>query len=272
MILKWAFIDLDGTLLNQRKRIPKNNLIALKKYVENDGNIVITTGRWPISAKKINDKIEKFSQIKNKYLISMNGTNIFDLKENKIIYEKQINLNIFNEILQETKNYNISAWIYSKKGIENKTVYSVKIPIKKIISKFNYGKIVELKNKKIENDHIYKALFLTWTKKEMSKFISFLKEKYENYLSIVEISNKVIEVTAKNTSKGEAIKIIQKIEKFKFENTVALGDSQNDLSMFKVCNYKICFNSEEKNLVDLANVSFKNQLKFHEVFQNTIIP
>ena len=104
MILKWAFIDLDGTLLNQRKIIPKNNLIALKKYVENDGNIVITTGRWPISAKKINDKIEKFSQIKNKYLISMNGANIFDLKENKIIYEKQINLNIFNEILQETKN------------------------------------------------------------------------------------------------------------------------------------------------------------------------
>ncbi|MDE5952656.1 MAG: HAD family hydrolase, partial [Malacoplasma sp.] len=44
MILEWAFIDLDGTLLNQRKRIPKKNLEILKKYVENNGNIVITTG------------------------------------------------------------------------------------------------------------------------------------------------------------------------------------------------------------------------------------
>ncbi|MDE5766962.1 MAG: Cof-type HAD-IIB family hydrolase, partial [Malacoplasma sp.] len=272
MILEWAFIDLDGTLLNQRKRIPKKNLEILKKYVENNGNIVITTGRWPISALKINKKIENFSNNRNKYLIAMNGANIYDLKENKIIYEKEIDLKIFNEILEETKNYSISAWIYSQKGIQNKTVYSVKIPVKKIISKFNYGKIVELKKRKIKEDKIFKALFLTWTKKEMNKFVNFLKEKYDKELSIVKITGKAIEVTAKNTSKGEAIKIIQKIEKFKLENTVALGDSQNDLSMFQVCNYKVCFNNEEKNLVDLANISFKNQSKFDEAFEKYIIP
>lgn len=272
MILKWAFIDLDGTLLNQRKRIPKKNLIALKEYVDKKGNIVITTGRWPISALKINKKIEKFSNHNNKYLIAMNGANIYDLKENKIIYEKEINLDIFNAILEKTKQYNISAWIYSEKGIKNKTIYSVKIPIKKIISKFNYGKIVELKKRMIQNDKVFKVLFLTWRKKEMNKFIDFLKTKYEKDLLIVKITSKAIEVTAKNTSKGEAIKIIQKIEKFKLENTVALGDSQNDLSMFRICNYKVCFNSEEKNLSELANISFRNQSKFYEAFQKWIIP
>ena len=82
-----ALIDLDGTLLSHRSKISKHNLEGIKEFL-NDGNqVAICTGRWPVSATIFNDTIEKFTSLKNKYLVSLNGSLIFNLIENKIIYE-----------------------------------------------------------------------------------------------------------------------------------------------------------------------------------------
>lgn len=271
MKVKWAFIDLDGTLLNSKKKVPLNNLQVLKEFSSKKGNIVLTTGRWPISSLRINKEIEAFSNIKNKYLIAMNGSYIYDLQQEKIIYSKTINTDIFNQILEHIKKYKIAAWIYSKKGIEQKQIFSVKIPIKKIIQKFNSGKIVELKEDQIFNDEVYKFLFFSWHEKEMDKILNVLNKNFSNELSIVRINKKTIEVTANNTSKGQAIKFIQKIEKFKWEETVSLGDSQNDISMFKVCNYKISFNSKDRSLTSLSTMVYDNQKNFDTAFNDFII-
>lgn len=271
MKIKWSFIDLDGTLLNRRRHVSLKNLNTLREYSKNGGNIVISTGRWPISALKINNDIEEHSGNKNKYLIAMNGANIFDLENNKLIFEKHIDNEIIKNILDYISGSKIAAWIYSKNGIENRIIYSVKIPLKKIISKFNYGKIVELDQSQIDNDLVFKILLMSYHKSLINNVIEWIKKEYDDELSIVKINAKTIEITARNISKGSAIEFIQNIENFKLDEIASLGDSQNDYSMFKLCKYNICFNNSEKDLSKLATISVKNQNNFDKLFKKYII-
>ncbi|MCF0217831.1 MAG: Cof-type HAD-IIB family hydrolase [Malacoplasma sp.] len=267
----WAFVDLDGTLLNKRKKIDNKNLIAIKNFVSANNNFVIATGRWPVSAFVYNQTIQQFSNIKNKYLICLNGANIFDLNKNQLIYESAIDNQVFASIIDNLNQFKISLWIYSQKGIEQKIIYSYKIPIKRVIGKFNYGKIVEIDKQAIKEDKIYKMLAFSYSKQQMQAVLEWLKLNFKDKLSVFEINSKTIEITAVAVSKGNAILKLQEIEKFSLDNTIAFGDSANDLSMFQVCNRAICFSDHKKRLTDCAIAINKNNQNFDTQLQRWTI-
>lgn len=256
-----ALIDLDGTLLSHRSKISKHNLEGIKEFL-NDGNqVAICTGRWPVSATIFNDTIEKFTSLKNKYLVSLNGSLIFNLIENKIIYESLIDSSIFNQLINLIKDNNFALWIYSKKGIENRKIYTHKIGLKWLMNKFNYGKIVDLKEM-LDDDQVYKILvfnFGLFSHKRFSEFGKMLKNNFEKDLTISLTSKYCIEITGLNASKGNGLDFISDIEKINPMNFVAIGDSGNDISMFKKAGHKICLGNKNKTLYSWANKQIKNK-------------
>ena len=261
---KWCFIDLDGTLLTKTKKISKKNLDSLKKYVENGNKYVLTTGRWPVSTLKLSNVIFSHTNIQSNYIISLNGSYIYDLKNNKIAFKQPIRKDVFEKLLDVQKIFKISMWIYSESGIENKTIYSKKIPFKKIVSKFNCGQVVGLDENFVKNDDNYKVLFMSFSTKKISKLYKWLLENFEDYLTIIRTSSKNIEITNKNVDKGFGVEFIQKKEKISTIDTYALGDSGNDVAMFKKCGFRVAF-SKNKELNNLSNYSYKNNKKLNFV-------
>jgi hydroxymethylpyrimidine pyrophosphatase-like HAD family hydrolase len=85
MKYKLLAIDLDGTLLSKTKHISNKNLDELKKYIEQDGTPILTTGRSIISSQKFVDQIDEYTGYQSKYVVSFNGAHIKDLVNNKII-------------------------------------------------------------------------------------------------------------------------------------------------------------------------------------------
>ena len=83
-------IDLDGTLLSKTKKIKKRDLDALKKYHDNGGEIIIITGKCVSSGLKYVRLIEKTNNIKLKYASFLSGAIVYDLQEDKIIFESKI--------------------------------------------------------------------------------------------------------------------------------------------------------------------------------------
>ena len=77
--------DLDGTLLLQNKHISKRTYAALKKANENGVHIVIATGR---SFSALPESIFKIDGVR--YVVTSNGANIVDLKDEKVIYRNCI--------------------------------------------------------------------------------------------------------------------------------------------------------------------------------------
>ena len=83
IMYKFIAIDLDGTLLNSYGEISNENKEALNKAIDKGVQIVLTSGRISKAIEYISNQIGR-----NNYLISGNGTTIYDLKNGVEIYNK----------------------------------------------------------------------------------------------------------------------------------------------------------------------------------------
>lgn len=252
MDFKLALLDLDGTLLNKTGNIPDKHLEVLKKYTDNGGKIVICTGRWPVSAKFFNSKVQEYTGVKNDYMISLNGAIISDSNTNKVYFSKYINEDVFKKLLLVREKFKVAMWIYSKSGIESKIIHTYQIPFKKIISKFNYGKVVS-HDSYVNNAQALKVLFIHWDKKRIEKAFEWLNKYFSNYLTISKTSSNNLEITAYKTSKGEALEKISELMNIPKNEIAVFGDSGNDISMFEKAGLKISIGEKNQDLLDVAN-------------------
>lgn len=267
MNYKFALIDLDGTLLQNRTTISKKNLDGIKEFKEKNGEVVIATGRWPLSAITFNKMVEEYTNSKNKYLIALNGALIYSRESEEPIFEKIIENNVFLEIIEEAKKFNICFWIYSKEGMANKIIHTHKMPFKKIVSFFNYGKLVNYNSEELGT---YKLLFLSFNAKKVSKFYNLLMQKYGNLLEISPTNKRVIEVTSKNVNKGKALEFLLDQEKVLPHEIVVFGDSSNDVEMFKIAGLKISLNSKNDELCNISNVVLNHHNGVHDGIHNYV--
>ena len=80
---KLMAIDLDGTLLTSTGEVTENTRIALKKAKEQGTEIILASGR-PISST---ESLAVELGVDN-YLISGNGAAVYDIKEQKMVYDR----------------------------------------------------------------------------------------------------------------------------------------------------------------------------------------
>lgn len=259
---KWSFIDLDGTLLNFFKRVSLKNLKALKNYSIQNNKIIITTGRWPVSGLKFNKKIEDFTKQKNNYLISLNGAYIKDLTTDQIIFKKIIPFTLFEQIIEILKEFNAKSWIYTYEGIKQKKIFSLNQSFKKIIGILNHGSVIKLKLNNLKNDEVYKITIWKFNIKTIDNLYKKLNNFFQNKLTIIRTSNRVIEITAENINKGQALEFIKNENNLKKYQICTFGDSNNDYSMFLKAGFRFNFKKSNKLLSEISNFSYKSNKSF----------
>ena len=96
-------IDLDGTLLNSYGTISENNKNSIRKAQALGTEIVIASGRPISSAKTFANEAGA-----NKYLICGNGSVLYDIQNDQILFHKFLNKNTSSKKVINT-NKNIIA-------------------------------------------------------------------------------------------------------------------------------------------------------------------
>ncbi len=87
MSIKLIAFDLDGTILNNDKKISDRSIAALRQASEIGIHIVPATGR---SYSEIPQKIRE--QLFIRYVIALNGAEIYDADEKKVLHRAEITL------------------------------------------------------------------------------------------------------------------------------------------------------------------------------------
>ena len=85
MAYKLIAFDLDGTLLDDNKKVPEKNISALLSAAERGAVIVPATGRVFPALPEILKKLDII-----RYYILSNGACIYDRKEDRVIYKGEI--------------------------------------------------------------------------------------------------------------------------------------------------------------------------------------
>lgn len=206
-------------------------------------------GRMPSNVKAIANEVSA-----NKYTICGNGTLIYDLQKEKIIYdsfmekqkvldiikiceENSIYYNIYteNEVIAKSLNYNILFYDKenSKKPIEKRTNINIVQDVYKYIEQKNDVSILKMticdSNKTIFGGII--KTIKTIPKIDVLEIEHMSRKVIKDGTDEIPIEYYYTEIAKQNTNKWTAIEYLMKELNIKQEEVMAIGDNANDKEM-----------------------------------------
>ena len=269
---KMIAIDLDGTLLNSNGVITDETKQTLQKIIEKGIDVVLASGRMIDSMKTFANEIGC-----KKYFIAGNGSIIYDIEKNKILYknflskekvldiikiceENSIYYNIYTdkEILATALKYNVLY--YNKENLNREEKDRTKINI--VSNMYEYVQ-------NLENENFLKMTICDEDRLIFNSIIRKIRQiKGVDVLDVGHMSRKIItqgtdefeisyaytEVSAQNVDKWEAIKYLLEKDEMTEQNVIAIGDNINDKIMIQNSGLGIAMKGSTPVVQEVANI------------------
>ena len=246
---KLIAIDVDGTLLNDKKQIDIETKESINNAIQNKKEVVICTGRcYP----ELIDILKELPKIR--YVIGTSGTWIFDTYTKKDICEVTIDIDIVKEIFRRIEHKDVLVHLLNKKSV----IQSDKLHNMERYQMGVYQKMFE--KIAIETPDIKEYFYSNLPK--LTKFNIYHKtiEDREDTRGLLkdldlELTNSErtsLECTAKGVSKGTGLKSLANFLNIEMKDVIAIGDSDNDVSMLKVAGLPIAMGNAKENIKALC--------------------
>lgn len=247
---KLIAIDLDGTLLNSYGEITSKNKEAIKYALDKGVEVVLASGRDPKTMERISNELG----IEN-YLIAGNGASVFDIKQEKNIYENFLEIEKALEIIEICKENSIFLSVYTTEGIITEGLkYNIKVFNNENNSRPNRKRTnIEIVKDiyeyvEINSPNILKIIICDESKIIFNNIIEKMKNVRDvEVLDVEHMSKKIIkigteeygveyfytEVTNRDADKWSAIEFLLEKLKINKEDVICIGDNMNDLKMIE---------------------------------------
>ena len=268
---KLVAIDLDGTMLNSYGVVTENTKNTIKKTIEKGIDVIIASGRPIDSIKTIANEIGS----KN-YFIAGNGSLIYDIQKDEIIYEKYLKKEKVLEIIKMCEENSISYNVYTEKTIlstalKHNVLYYYKENLKKPEDKQTHINIVENMYDYIDKMNEEKFLKITICDENKSVFNSIMKKLNEigeiEVLEVSHMSRKIIqqgteeipieyyytEISAENVDKWYAIEYLISKLNIKKEEVITIGDNINDKKMIQEAGLGVAMGQSTPAIKEIAD-------------------
>ena len=258
---KLVVSDLDGTLL-VNSHLPEFNLNSIKKIREKGVKFCIATGRTIQSTRYILKELDSYNK-ENEYSILFNGCTIIENKDNKILYFKGIEYEIANKLFEIGKKYNVMLLVYTIdacyvwKSYENEVKRQEKLDEK--LTFMTDLNIDFIKEKKIP---VTKIIFGSEDNKYLLEIKKELDKIFKDDVSVSFSSEVYLEINSNNVNKGIALEWLSNYLKININETIAIGDNNNDLSMIEKAGLGICVKNAIDNIKSKAK--YVTEKKFDE--------
>jgi Cof subfamily protein (haloacid dehalogenase superfamily) len=263
--MKLIAIDMDGTLVNKQLKVTKENSEAISQAVEDGHHVVIATGRSYDEARHALEEANLHIP-----LICVNGAEIrssdWEILSSFPIYLRQYET--IKKILDEEDIYyelytNIGTFTTSREKAYEvmKDIVLTSNPEatdddvqKAALSRFRLGivSIVEDFDKLVakEGTEVYKFLAFSGDNEKLKRAFQHLQSVSDLAVSSSADSN--LEITHNEAQKGIALKKFAELKGISMENTMAIGDNYNDVSMLEIAGFPVAMGNAVEELKEMA--------------------
>ncbi|WP_096817021.1 Cof-type HAD-IIB family hydrolase [Lactococcus fujiensis] len=245
--IKLIALDLDGTLLNSKKEISKENITAIKKAREQGVHVVITTGRPLIAIHHLLDELDMTDY--NDFSITFNG-GLVQRNTGDILSKKTFNLAEASDIKEMTNQLGMPCDLLSEGTVlmTDSAVPSLYPKINKLLT-FKQSNLDQLTADTIINK-IVSCQEADFIDSKIPLFPATFFTKYEIFKS----QAKLVEFMPKGINKAYGLAQLAKILNLKAENVMAMGDEENDMSMIEWAGYGVAMGNAVEKLKKAANI------------------
>lgn len=268
---KLVAVDLDGTLLNQYGDVTENTKRVIKNVMRKGTQVVLASGRSIDSIQNISNEIGA-----SRYIVAGNGAVLYDIEEQKNLYENYIPIEKAKKIIDICEENSIFYNIYTNKKIVTKNLrynvlYYYKENLKKADRKKTNIDIVDSIQDYVKNMRDEKIMKIFICDETASVFNSIMK-KFEEVpnvetLDVSHMSRKVIkngtlefpieyyytEISMKNVDKWNAIEFLINKMGINKDEVIAIGDNMNDKKMIEEAGLGITMEGSTPVVTNVAN-------------------
>jgi Cof subfamily protein (haloacid dehalogenase superfamily) len=254
--IKLLTIDLDGTLLNSEGKISKEDKIALRKFSEEGGIVVLASGRMTDCVSIYSDILEIDTP-----LIVYNGAMVRLRKKEKrkIIYHNPVPLKYSRFIIDYClKNRFFLNFYY------HDVLYAQDDPLLKryaeIYSNQTGAKYNFINDLRIMRDKKpTKLILITDAKSEdiertRDYQYEYFKKIFANSLNIVKTNPEYLEFMKRSVNKGKGLYAIAKHYGIKRNQIIAFGDGENDIEMLLFAGISVAPKNAKESVKKIAKI------------------
>lgn len=241
---KFLFCDMDGTLIDDNQEIHPKNIELMREWQKHNHKIVLCTGRNIIECKTVLNKFD----FPYDYLILNNGGHILD--KSHTLFEEKINHNIGCAILDFTTKFH-GMWSFYCDGKETYGYLNGKT-----YDHSGYGNM-EIDRDFIEMYHNAGDFQIIWFNQDNHQMdtttycLDYIRKhmpsKFQSY-----VNQYFVDIVPLECSKGEGIRKLLSLIDDDVDAVYSIGDSYNDISMFKASHHSATFQYADEYVKNYA--------------------
>lgn len=251
---KLIAMDLDGTLLDDDKKVPKENLEVLEQLISKGYEVVIATGRRYWSAKQLLKDVRKPLVI-----LANNGNIVRSTADDGIIIKKYLDIKDFKTLIKEGKKRGLQPVVHVD-GFEE----GIDLIIELDKGNNNYISKGEKRYREVESylemdeDRIL-AVVYAGNREELVNFHLDISKRYPNRYSShvmenIVIAEALLEVMNPLGNKWLSLSEYAKEKGVAEEEIIAIGDDNNDIQMIKNAGCGIAMKNAIKGAKKVADI------------------
>lgn len=232
MDTKMIFLDLDGTLLDDGKNLPKENRDAMEAALAMGHKVIVCTGRPLSSAVKLLPELGLDKP--DCYAITFNGGLIYDAGQKKAIYQKTLPLDQVKYVFEKAYEYGrIHIQTYTEESFicerdtKESRYYEKNIQADRKVVKDIFEELKGQEPCKVL------AIAYDFDRKHIEGFRDSLMDYAKGKMDVCFSCYEYLEFMPEGINKGNAIRWMSKFLSIPMENTIAVGDAENDITMIK---------------------------------------
>ena len=259
--MKCIASDMDGTLLNEDQKISEENRKALEAVRDMGGQVIIATGRSFKEARLVLDEINF-----NCPIISMNGAAVYDQK-GELITSQPISFEELDSAITFLEEAGLYFELYTNHGVFSKnperaidSLVDIVLSAnpehdredvrRRALARIEYGFLFETQDYhaliKEEDMQVFKILVFSLYKDQLSQAAHGLA-RFDG-LTITSSGKGNIEINHRGISKGNALEKLLSQYGIPLEETIAIGDNLNDVSMFEKAGLSIAMGNARDDI------------------------
>ncbi len=238
------FSDLDGTLLNDKRQLSRENLEAITDFVRQGGRFGVATGRMERTT------LLNFPELPiNTPSIFFNGALVYDTRTRDQVHKVTMPEGleyIFEDILNR----------YPSCGVE------INLAGKAYVLRYNDIIRVQLEREGLSAEEAsWSDIPKGWLKalicdkhETLEKIKKDLEALKRTDINIMFSEEELLDIMAQNVSKGEALSHQMAINKDKWKLVFAIGDNDNDVEMIRAAHIGIAVANARAGVKEAAEV------------------
>lgn len=238
-MLKLIFSDLDGTLLNSVKTVDEKTVECIKNL--DSTRFIINTGRLPYNVEVLRPYVDLSNMVC--------GNGAYIKIDNKVVYNCYTDKDEAYALLDYAYSHDLVPRVFMESNYYITSTPNLLTFVKPaVVSK---DELYDL----LKKEEVYKIGFMEDDLNTLRAIEEFIKVNNKNM--VCEYSTpRFLECHHKDASKGRAIDVVSNLLNISKNEILAIGDNENDLSMFDRGYHSACpLNASDKVKASVEYIS-----------------